>query len=77
MDTLCINPLRLKVRTTAVARKLKVFIFNVEGFTKIDTLLVLNCHTVENRHLEVCLECSRLLNDNSKLKSDDYTLWQL
>ena len=39
------------------------------------TPFVLNCHTVWNRHLEVCLQCSRLLNDNSKLKSDDYTLW--
>ena len=28
-------------------------------------------------HTEVCLQCSRLLNDNSKLKSDNYTLWQL
>ena len=24
-----------------------------------------------------CLPCSRLLNDNSKLKSHDFTLWQL
>ena len=38
------------------------------------TPFVLNCHTVKNCHLEVCLQCSRLLNDNSKLKSDDYTL---
>ena len=41
------------------------------------TPFVLNCHTVLNRHLEVCLQFSRLLNENSKLKSDNYTLWQL
>ena len=35
-----------------------------------------DCHCVKPC-LEVCLPCSRLLNDNSKLKSDDYTLWQL
>ena len=35
------------------------------------TPLVLNCHTVLNCHLDVCLPYSRLLNDNSKLKSDD------
>ena len=37
----------------------------------------MNCHAVKNRHLEVSLLCSGLLNGNSKLKSDDFTLWQL
>ena len=42
-------------------------------FFIIDTLnFELSCS--KNCHLEVCLPCSRLQNDNSKLKSDDLTL---
>jgi len=56
-------------------------VYVIEGFLKIDTLCFELSHSIESSlNLEVCLsvcQCSRLLTDNSKLKSDDYTLWQL
>ena len=45
----------------------------IEGFLKIDTLCFELSHSIESS-LRSLSTMSRLLNDNSKLKSDDYTL---
>ena len=42
-------------------------------FLIIDTLSFELSHGIETSLKEVCLPYSRLLNDNSKLKSDDFT----